>query len=104
MCNLPPRGADRRRPEALKPSERTKRARSGVIPGGLFLFMHSFLCGVVLCWILAAIALRRLSSGQLGLGRVEADNIAVDIIEAAEGDVKMSTNPTDPKKPAVASR
>lgn len=55
-----------------------------MIPGGLFLFMHSFLCGVVLCWILAAIALRRLSSGQLGLSRVEADNIAVDIIEAAE--------------------
>ena len=45
----------------MKPSEYTKRARSGVIPGGLFLFMHSFLCGVVLCWILAAIALRRVA-------------------------------------------
>lgn len=82
----------------MKPSEYTKRARSGVIPGGLFLFMHSFLCGVVLCWILAAIALRRLSSGQLGLSRVEADNIAVDIIEAAEGDREDVHDPTDPEE------
>lgn len=69
-----------------------------MIPGGLFLFMHSFLCGVVLCWILAAIALRRLSSGQLGLGRVEADNIAVDIIEAAEGDREDVHDSTDPEE------
>lgn len=69
-----------------------------MIPGGLFLFMHSFLCGVVLRWILAAIALRRLSSGQLGLSRVEADDIAVDIIEAAEGDREDVHDPTDPEE------
>lgn len=55
-----------------------------MIPGGLFLFMRSFLCGVILCQILAVLALCCLSSGQLGLGRMEADDIAVDIIEAAE--------------------
>ena len=91
-------GADRRRPEAIKPSEHTKRARSGVIPGGLFLFMRSFLCGVILCQILAVLALCCLSSGQLGLGRMEADDIAVDIIEAAEGDREDVHDPTDPEE------
>ncbi len=69
-----------------------------MIPGGLFLFMHSFLCGVVLCWILAAIALRRLSSGQLGLSRMETDDIAADIIEATEGDREDVHDPADPEE------
>lgn len=50
-----------------------------------------------LCRIFTVPALR-LRSSKLGFGRPEADDIAVDIIEAAEGDRENVHDPTNPEK------
>ncbi|AFB76054.1 hypothetical protein 2209_scaffold441_00027 [Bacteriophage sp.] len=68
-----------------------------MIPGGLFLFMRLFLHGV-LCRIVGALALHCLSGDQLGLGRMETDDIAVCIIEATESDRKDVHDPSDPEE------
>ena len=56
------------------------------------LFFSGLLCG-----LLARVALCRCGF-ELGVGRMEADDIAVDIIEAAEGDREDVHDPADPEE------